>query len=282
MASDNAAQITFWNGPVAGRWITFREASDRRLAPMTAAVMSFAAAKRGESVIDIGCGCGETTLALAKAVGSGPEVLGVDVSEPMLDVARQLARSAGAPIQFLAADAARHPFNGTFDLAFSRFGVMFFEDPAAAFANIRTALKPSGRLAFLCWRKPAENPWATFPFDVARDLLPPQEPSNPLAPGPFAFADPERVEGILRAAGFADIRVEKLDTRMSMGDSLEQAIALATNFGPLARPFQEADSQKQSAIRARLAVEFGKRMTPGGLAFPAACWLVGARAAVTA
>lgn len=275
--ADNASQIALWNGPAGERWVAFREPLDRRLAPITDALMEFAAPKSGESVVDLGCGCGETTLALARIVGGRQTVLGLDISEPMIAVARSLAESSGAAIEFTSADVARYRFDGPFDLAFSRFGVMFFEDPVPALANVRKALRPGGRIAFVCWRAPAENPCLVYPFEVARDLLPPQEPANPHAPGPFAFADGKRLEGILRSAGFADIRLDKLDLDVSLGESLEESIVMAFNFGPLSRAVSEADDRTRDAIRARLVAALGKLETPKGIALPGACWLVGAR-----
>lgn len=274
--SDNTSQIEFWNGPAGARWVEHQEASDRRLSTISDALMEFSAVKRGEGVVDIGCGCGETTFALAKAVGSSGDVLGVDISEPMLAVARARAESSGSQIKFIQADAAHHAFEPRFDLVFSRFGTMFFAEPAPAFANIRTALRPGGRIAFVCWCTPAENPWITVPLDATSDLLPPQPPADPHAPGAFALADPDRVETILRAAGFSDIRIERLDTAMNLGSSLDEAIEIVLSIGPLARIAVEVDEETRASIRARLLATLQNFADSDGITLPAASWLVGA------
>ena len=156
----NEQQIEYWNGPVGERWARLQEQIDASLAPITVAAMPFANPRPRERVLDIGCGAGTTSYMLAKAVGPEGNVTGVDISEPML----AHARSRGIGVNFRKADAATHLFHPTHDLVFSRFGVMFFDDPAAAFANIRKALKPRGRLAFACWRSVNENLWASLPF----------------------------------------------------------------------------------------------------------------------
>ena len=275
--SDNASQIAFWNGPAAARWVAHREAFRRRLRAITAPLMEFSAARRGESVVDIGCGCGETTFALAEAVGSSSEVLGVDVSEPMLATARSLVESSDSGIKFVQADASRYVFEPRFDLVFSRFGTMFFAEPVAAFSNIKAALRPGGRMAFVCWRALAENPWAMVPLDATRALLPPQPPVDPLAPGPFSLADPDRVEAILDSAGFGDVRTERLDAVMRLGGSLDEAIETALNFGPLARIASELDEKTLAAIHGCLLASLEGFETADGIALPAACWLVAAR-----
>ena len=148
----------------------------------------------GERIVDIGCGCGDTTLALAARVAPGGSVTGVDISQPMLAVARRRAAGTGRRVEFLKADAETHPFAaGEMDAIFSRFGVMFFEQPARAFANLRRALRARWTFAFLCWQGPEKNPFITAPITAARPLLAPEPASDPHAPGPFAFADPERV-----------------------------------------------------------------------------------------
>ena len=271
----NQEQIEYWNGAVGERWVRLQETIDAGLADISDALLTFAAAKAGEHVVDIGCGCGTAALALEKSAGA---VTGLDISKPMLALARSRAKAANANIQFLEADASAHPFKPEFDLAFSRFGVMFFADLLAAFANIRKGLKQHGRLAFFCWRSPHENLWASAPFAAARDLLPPQAPMDPLAPGPFAFADAGRMRNILDEAGFSDIRIKPLDTTMNMGATAEDAAAQSLNIGPLARAAAEIDESTRAKIRAVVVHALAKFMTRDGVRPPAACWLVGASA----
>ena len=275
--SDNAQQIEFWNGPSGQRWAALQESTDRSLAMVMAALMPFAAPRQGERILDVGCGCGTTTLALFKAAGAG-NVAGVDISAPMLAVARERANKAGARIDFMEADASAHAFAPDRDLIFSRFGVMFFAHPLAAFANIRKAVKPGGRLAFVTWRALPENGWAAEPLMAARDLLPPQEPIDPAAPGPFAFADASRLRAILSGAGFDKVKIEPLDTVMNMGASLGDAVQTALSIGPLSRIAGEVDEETKARIRERLRKVFLGHETPAGITPPAACWLVGATA----
>jgi SAM-dependent methyltransferase len=272
--SSNAEQIEYWNGAVGERWAAYQPVLDHALAAISEKALAFAAARKGERVLDIGCGTGTTTFALAKAIGPSGSVTGVDISKPML----ALARSRGVGVNFREADAARHLFHPTHDLVFSRFGVMFFDDPAAAFANIRKALKPHARLAFVCWRDMKENLWASAPIAAARPLLPPQEPMDPLAPGPFAFADGERLRGILDRAGYHDIRIEKLDSTMNMGATVEEAVEQALRIGPLARATTDIDDATRNKVREAVRGTIGRFSTAEGVAPPAACWLVGAAA----
>jgi len=272
--SGNQDQIDYWNGPAGQRWAEAQESLDRTLASIGKAFLAFAAVKPGERVLDIGCGCGTTTLAFADAAGPNGRVTGLDISAPMLGLAR--TRAAGRPIEFVQADASVHPFRAEYDVATSRFGVMFFADPVAAFANIRKALKPGGRLAFLCWRATPDNVWAVVPFAAARDLLPAQPPPDPNAPGPFAFADPVRLRSILESAGFKAVRIEKLDSVMNMAPNAREAAQFALGIGPLARAAAELDEVTKTKIVARVSEALKKYETPSGVALPAACWLVGA------
>jgi SAM-dependent methyltransferase len=232
--------------------------------------------KSGENVLDVGCGCATTTLAYADAAGRDARVVGVDISGPMLALARK--RAGSRPIEFIQADASTHPFRSEFDVVASRFGVMFFADPAAAFANIRKSLKPGGRLRFVCWRAMMDNQWATVPFAAARDLLPAQEPPDPNAPGPFAFADSARLKGILESAGFKKIEIEKLDTVMDLAPTAREAAQFSLGIGPLARAAVNCDDATKAKIVVRVAEAMKKFETPKGVAPPAACWLVGASA----
>lgn len=273
--SDNAQQIEYWNGAVGERWARLQQTIDTNMASIMVALMNFATAKRAEHVLDIGCGCGTTTLAFAQAVGPNGAVTGVDISQPMLDVARERAKQNGN-VKFLEADASAHSFKPEFDLIASRFGMMFFADPLAAFTNIRKGSKQHGRLAFVCWRGVEENLWARVPFDAARNLLPPPEPSDPLAPGPFAFADAGRLRNILDEAGFADIRIEALDSTMNMGADADEAAAQAMKIGPLARAATGLDDDAREKIRDAVKLALARYKSREGITPPAACWLVGA------
>jgi len=276
--SDNQQQIEYWNGAPGERWAGLFETTERSMTFITSALMPFAGAKPGEHVLDIGCGCGSTTIELAKVVGGTGAVVAVDVSQPMLNVARERAKQAGVQIQFLEADASIFPFNPEFALVFSRFGVMFFADPESAFANIRKALRPGGRLAFVCWRALLENVWAAGPLAAARDLLPPQEAVDPYAPGPFAFADSSRLLAILGRAGFQKARADALDTLMRMGVTLDDAVLASLSIGPLSRAASEVDELSRARIYERVREVLAAFKTPAGIAPPAACWLVSAQA----
>jgi len=275
MSEPNAAQAAYWND-VAGRsWAEFQEGLDRQAAPLGRRAMAALAPAPGERILDIGCGAGQTSLELAQAVGAGGSVLGVDLSEPLLAIARR--RAAGVEgLEVRQGDAQTFPFApGAFDAAFSRFGVMFFEDPAAAFANIRRALKPAGRLAFVCWRKPDENPIMRLPMEAAGSLVPAPSPPEPGAPGPFAFADPDRVRGILAGAGFADVELTPHDEKVGSGD-LETALALALRIGPLGAILRDNPGLREPVlprVRAALARHDG----PDGPKLDAAVWTVTAR-----
>lgn len=278
MNEANADQIEYWNGKAGERWARRQDRIDASLAEVTKRALPFAEAAPGERVLDIGCGCGTTTLALAKAVGATGAVRGVDISHPMLEVARRRAAEAGLAIAFDEADASDCAFTPDRDLVFSRFGVMFFADPPGAFANIRKALKPSGRLRFVCWRTAGENLWATAPFQAARDLLPPQEAPDPNAPGPFAFGDGDRLAGILQEAGYRDIAIDRLDSVMVMGADAEEAAREALVIGPLARAAADLDEAAVERVRETVAKAMQAYKTDLGITPPAACWLVGAKA----
>jgi SAM-dependent methyltransferase len=273
----NADQIEFWNGPAGQRWAAYQERMDLTMNAITDGVLPFAAAQPGERVLDIGCGAGTTTFLLAMAVAPEGTAAGVDISQPMLNVARARCAAQNANIAFIEADASVHDFQPVFDLVFSRFGVMFFAAPVAAFANIRKGLAPGGRLAFVCWRSAPENLWASVPYAAAKDLLPPQEATDPYAPGPFAFAEKDRLAGILRDAGFFDIHIEPFDAVMNIGATLEDASAMMLDIGPLARAARELADTMRSKIREVVAQALVPFQSPVGVAPPAACWFVAAR-----
>jgi SAM-dependent methyltransferase len=273
----NAQQIEYWNGLAGQRWAKAQDQIDHHLGLITEMLMSLAAPKAGERVLDIGCGGGTTALMLREQVGPGGAVTGIDISAPNLAVARARCHAGMGDVAFIEADAATYEFQPVFDLAYSRFGVMFFDEPVGAFTNIRTAVVKNGRLAFVCWRTFKENEWAFAPYQAAIELLPPQEPMDPHAPGPFAFADNERLKSILTGAGFRDVTIKPHDTTVNLGETVEDAVTEALTIGPLARAAAELDEGARDRIRERIGPIFRKYEGPYGITPPAAVWLVSAR-----
>jgi SAM-dependent methyltransferase len=274
----NGAQLEYWNGIAGDRWASMWQLLDRVETAITRAVLALAAARPGERVLDVGCGAASTTLALREQVGDGGAVLGVDISGPMLEVARTRARDAGARITFVEADAATYALAPEHDLVFSRFGVMFFAAPEAAFANLRRGLAPGGRLAFCCWCAPSDNAWITAPLAAARDLLPADFALPPVGtPGPFAFADPDRLRSLLEASGWRDISIARHDHHMWLGATPEDAARGSLLIGPIARSVATLSDETRIAILERLAPALAAFATPTGISIPAASWLVTAR-----
>lgn len=273
----NAAQDEYWNGRAGQTWAELQDLLDRQLEPLGLEALRALDPKPGERLLDLGCGSGQTTLALAKAVSPGGRVLGLDLSRPMLDVAEARARDAGLPVAFAASDVQTAAWAEIWDGAYSRFGVMFFSDPDAAFANVAKALKPGGRLAFVCWRPFAENPLFFAPIQAAEHLLPPSAPSDPAAPGPFAFADPRRVRGILENTGFARITIEPFDAEIG-GGTLDQAMTLAQRIGPLGAALRENPHLAPKALGAVRSAMESYLQPDGRILMPAAVWIVAATA----
>lgn len=273
----NIAQVEYWNATVGETWARFQDQLDRQLAPLGLEAMQTLAPGCGEHLIDVGCGCGHTSLELARRVGPEGAVVGVDISQPMLEIAhRRAAAMPGLPVRFREADVQTAALGSSvFDAAFSRFGVMFFSDPTAALANLGRSLRPGGRLAFVCWQPFADNPWMGEPLAAALPFIPAPVPIDPLAPGPFAFADADRVRTVLSAAGFTGIDIRPHDTRIGGGD-VDQALKLALRVGPLGSVLREDPSlvgQVNDAVRRVLE----DHLTPDGVLMPAAVWIVTAR-----
>jgi SAM-dependent methyltransferase len=272
-----AEQAAYWNGPGGERWLAHYERIDRSIAEVGTATLALANAQPGERVIDIGCGTGGTTATLSNSVGLAGHVLGIDISETLIGAARA-RRLPNAT--FVVGDAATHPFHAaSWDLVFSRFGVMFFAEPVPAFVNFQRALKPGGRLIFVCWRTPRENPWALLPLSAAQPFLPPLPRPGPEDPGQYSFGDRARVERILKAAGFSGIGIEPLDRMIWMGRDVGDVVANVDRFGPLARVFAEAEPAAAEKAKAAIAAALGPHESASGVQLPGACWLVSARAA---
>jgi SAM-dependent methyltransferase len=235
----------------------------------------------GERVVDVGCGFGVTSVELAHRVGPGGRVLAVDVSAPML--ARARARAANLPqVTFVEGDAQVHPFPpGEADALFSRFGVMFFADPVAAFANLRRALRAGGRLGFVCWQAMDRNPWRRVPVTAIARVLTLPPPPPPDAPGPFAFGDADRVRGILDGAGWHDVAVQPLETEVWLGATadLDATVRFVLDAGPAASALRAAgDRSLHAAVTDVVRGALAPFHQAGGVRMPAAAWVVTARA----
>jgi SAM-dependent methyltransferase len=279
MSADNTEQYAYWNGPNGDVWARLREKRDSDHAFLTAALIARAKPQPGEHVLDIGCGSGTTTLKLAELVQPRGYVLGVDISRPMLAVARRRATAAKTGAQFMEDDVTTTDLEPkSFDLAFSQLGVMFFADPVAAFRNVHQAMKPGGRLHFACWRAPSEHLWAFIPESAVKPFLAPSPPADPDAPGRYGFQNPERVKSVLLQAGFLNPEFEKLDSRSFAGATPEEAADALIEAGPLQRTLTGIDEATRAKARAAVIARLAQEMGPGGIYLTSAAWLVRASA----
>jgi SAM-dependent methyltransferase len=278
-ASLQEAQIAYWNSVGGDRWVAAAERTDRMLEPILQALLDRANMQPGMAVLDIGCGCGATVIEFAKRVGESGRVLGVDVSQRMLARAKTLL--SGYPqAELLEADAGAHPFEPSFDLAISRFGVMFFADPVAAFINIRKAIKPGGRLLFATWRAVQDNEWTRVSLDAALSAgVPAEPPAWPEAPGPFSLADPERIRRILAAAGFGEPEISEASFMLDVaaGGGLEAAVQQAMTIGSAAALLRKQPGNLIAAARAAIEKALRPYERGGAVALSSAIWLVEAR-----
>lgn len=274
----NVESIAFWNGPAGARWVMNQEILDRILEPFGQATMRAAAPKAGERIADIGCGCGSTTIRLADIAGAEGGVIGLDISAPMLARGRELAGDR-SHLTFLEHDAATYSFDPPVDLVFSRFGVMFFSDPPAAFANLHRGLRAGGRLAFSCWRPVADNAWATVPFNAVAALLPaPPPPLDAPGAGPFAFADQDLVRRIVEGAGFRDVAIERFDHEVVFGMALDDAVMDAVRSAPCGRLLANASDDVRGRAPDALRAALTPYVSDRGVALSASVWIVSARA----
>ena len=283
MTEQNAYQVADWNDQSGERWVANQARLDAMVAVFGQAAIEAAAPATGERVLDVGCGAGASSLALAARIGAQGQVLGVDISEALIGRARTLTPKH-TPAQFLVADASSAELpEGAFDILFSRFGVMFFGDPTGAFAHMRRALRPGGRVAFVCWRGAAENEWVRLPMGAMQGIVPLTAPPDPETPGPFSFGERGRVRRILTAAGFTDIAIARFDASVPFGEgetrdaAIDDAVKMALEVGPLSRVL----AAQPDEIRARAAVAvravFAGRPGERSVMIDGAAWIVTAR-----
>ncbi|MGA2056513.1 MAG: methyltransferase domain-containing protein [Bradyrhizobium sp.] len=276
----NADQIAYWNGAGGKRWAERQPVQDILLQPVADVLIDRARIKTGERILDVGCGSGSTTFAFARAVGASGHVMGIDISAPMLARAREVTPS-GAPVEFALADATIHAFaQDDFDLLASRFGVMFFADPALSFANMRRGLRRSGRLAFACWREARENPFFMTPLQAVYRHVPKMPQVGPDDPGPFSFASEGRVNRILSAAGFSAVAMEPVDLALdvAIGSGLDAAVKSALEIGPAARALAEQPPEVVAAATQSIREALTPHLKGQTVPLDAAIWIVTAKA----
>jgi SAM-dependent methyltransferase len=277
MAMQNDEQTKLWNGPAGKSWIEAQALLDGLFEPFEQMLAEALASDSAERVLDVGCGTGSTTLAAARRLGARGGAVGIDLSEPMIEVARSRAARVNSIATFICADAQSHVFEpGVFDAIISRFGVMFFDDPVRAFANLRRAAQPSARLDCIVWRSAAENPFMTTAERAAAPMLANLPPRQPGAPGQFAFADPQRVHTILAQSGWDGVDLGAIDI-----PCVFPALELdrySTRMGPVGLVLQQTEEPVRSKAAAAVRAAFAPYVHGDEVRFDAACWRVRARA----
>ena len=270
--TDDANTRIDWNGPTADAWVETQELLDDIFRPFEQLLVEAAGALPGDCVLDVGCGAGSLTLAFARATG---QAVGVDISEAMIAAARSRAEREGAPASFVCADAESHPFErATFDRIVSRFGVMFFDDPVAAFTNLRRAAADHAALHFAAWRGADENPFMTTAERAAAPLLtlPARRPHEP---GQFALADRERVQRILEQSGWSAIEIQPIDVVCTLPKT--ELVRYATRLGPVGRAWNGLDDRTRAQVIESMTAAFAPYVRGAEVRFTAACWMVSAR-----
>ncbi len=270
-------QTRLWNGLAGRAWVEEQELLDQMFKPFEGLLVEAVSVGFGSQVLDVGCGTGSTTLAVARLLGAKGRCLGIDISDPMITAARARAEREGTPASFIRANAQDHAFEpASFDMIISRFGVMFFDDFVRAFANLRRAAKDNAGLRFIAWRGPSENPFMTTAERAAAPLLPNLPARRPDAPGQFAFADQRRVHRILEESGWAEIDIRPLDVACTLPE--KELVRYLTRLGPLGLALYEADDRTRTQVIETVRAAFEPYVHGAEVRFTAACWMVGARA----
>ncbi|AOI88673.1 class I SAM-dependent methyltransferase [Burkholderia pseudomultivorans] len=273
----NEEQSALWNGPSGRAWVDIQAPIDRMFEPFGTLLADAAAASCARSVLDVGCGTGAVTLAIAQRLGADAQCTGVDISARMIDAARVRAERSGLPVRFVRADAQTHAFApASVELIVSRFGVMFFDDPVRAFANLRRAARTDAELRFVAWRTALDNPFMTTAERAAAPLLPNLPPRRAGAPGQFAFGDRQRIASVLSDSGWADIAIEPVDIACALPEpALNDYIA---RLGPVGLALQQVDDTTRRRVVETVRTAFEPYVQGADVRFDAACWLVTARA----
>jgi ubiquinone/menaquinone biosynthesis C-methylase UbiE len=273
----NEDQAKSWNGSSGAAWIDAQQVLDEMFRSIEELLIETVSSAGAGRVLDVGCGTGSTTLAIARRLGPKGRSVGIDISEPMIAVARQSAERDRVPASFLSADAQTHAFEpASFDMIVSRFGVMFFDDSVRAFANLRRAAATDAMLQCIVWRSAAENPFMTIAERAAALLLPNLPPRQPNAPGQFAFADARRVQSILEESGWRNIDIPPIDVECSLPAA--ELNRYVTRLGPVGMALREADEKTREHVARTVRAAFDPYVHGTEVRFTAACWKVSARA----
>jgi SAM-dependent methyltransferase len=274
----DAAQAKLWNGPAGQAWVEGQQLLDALLAPVEVLLAQEVAARAAHRVLDVGCGTGATTLAMARVLGESGACIGADISEPMIALARTRAERERNPPSFVRADAQSYAFEpGCFDMIVSRFGVMFFDDSIVAFRNLRRAAASDAELCFVAWRGPEDNPFMITAERAAAPLLPDLPARRPEGPGQFAFADPAHVRRLLEGSGWSEVEIQPYDFECRMSQAaLEQYV---TRHGPVGLALHNVDEPTRARVIQALRAAFAPFVHGAEARFTAACWKVTARAA---
>ncbi|RUO94326.1 class I SAM-dependent methyltransferase [Corallococcus sp. AB018] len=273
-------QTKLWNGTAGRAWVEAQAVLDGMFKPIEDLLAEAVVTSSARQVLDVGCGTGSTTLAVSRRLGPKGHCTGIDISEPMLAAARARAEQEGTPASFIQANAQLHAFEpASFDMIISRFGVMFFEDPVRAFANLRHAARNDAALLAIAWRSPSENPFMTTAERAAAPLVPNLPARRPDAPGQFAFADSNRVHRILEESGWAGIDIRPIDVTCTLPE--KELVNYLTRFGLLSRVLQEADDRTRTQVIETVRAAFEPFVHGAEVRYTAACWKVGARASAS-
>ncbi|MCH8239576.1 MAG: class I SAM-dependent methyltransferase [Proteobacteria bacterium] len=281
-ASETTEFVDFWNEILLPKFVKYRHILVGGLTRHSELIFPNLEVSKGDKVVDVGCGFGDTALKFAEIVGPKGSVLGIDCCEGFLKYGREEAQAAGVTnLTFIEADVQSHPFEPVHDFCFSRFGTQFFENPVAGLRAMRSALKPGGIMTMIVWRTIDDNPWLGMPKDVVLKILPPPgDDARTCGPGPFSMAGQEMVTKQLEIAGYDSIDFKRVDAPLMVGDTLDDAFNFQIALGPAGEVYREAGDlaiEKHAEIEAALKAELKKHVTPEGVVLGSSSWVISAR-----